>query len=227
MKSRTVASVLLLAAGGLVGWWVGGRGDTAAVAQQPPPPPPSKSCLWRVQKGGKDGNLKLTLGAPRKCELDNKTYFTAEGTGDLRLTFDGGTTACDELAKKYPKAFPPKSYLIVDDGRVVRREHGKLEPRVAVYSGKFIIKEPGGKQLFVGDLEAVLGVGPNHDPLPPSFGNEVCNRQDRLEGWVRGRGEGEAKDLELHANLVAEIDFGEPLCRSRAFTLDGVVIDRH
>ena len=72
--------------------------------------------------------------------------------------------------------------------------------------------------------EVILGIGPNHPPLPPTFGNERCDNPDRLEGWVRARGVENAKGLELHALLVADIDMNQTGCIFKAFTLDGVVV---
>jgi hypothetical protein len=222
MKSRVLASALLLAAGGLAGWWYGGRGDAAATAQQPPP----QNCLWRLQKEGKGGSLKYKLDAPHKCVLGQQSFSTAEGTGDLDLKFHGGGTPCDELATARPGAFPPGSRLVVTKGRIVHRDTVPPSPRqVAVYTGKFAVKDPNGKDLFLGDLEIILGIGPNHAPLPQTFGSERCDRPDRMEGWLRSRAsEGEAKGLELHAVLVARIDPGADQYAVAEFTLDGVVV---
>ena len=64
-------------------------------------------------------------------------------------------------------------------------------------------------------------------PLPPAFhiNNMPCHYTLRLEGSVHGR-VGKAAGLELHAVLVAELDYRPNECRLDFFTLDGVTIAR-
>ena len=222
MKSQLVVGVLLLMVGGLVGEWYGGRGDAAVAAQQR-----QKACLWRVQKEGKAGLLKFKLDPPHRCEHGTMKFDTAEGVGDLELKFRNGGTPCDELAAVNPNVFPAGSLLVVNDGTFIRREAvNPQQHRSAFYSGKFAIKDPDGGILFQGLLEAVLGISPNHAPLPPTFGNEPCDRRDRLEGWVEGKGVGNAKGFDLRAVLVARIDYRGTDCQFHEFTLDGVIIVR-
>jgi hypothetical protein len=228
MKSQLATGVVLLVAGALVGAEYGGRGDAA-----PAPQPGQKACLWRLQKQGQDGVLKFKVGPPYQCKHDTMVFETAEGTGDLDLKFRNGDPLCDELPRVNRDAFPEGSRLVVDGGHFIGRKtpnpnNPSLPPTSAVFSGKFTIKEPNGDNVFEGLLDAVLGINPNHAPLPPAFhiNNMPCHYTLRLEGSVHGRGVGKAAGLELHAVLVAKLDYRTNECRLNFFTLDGVTIAR-
>jgi hypothetical protein len=171
-------------------------------------------CLWQVHKEIKDGSLTPRLGPPYQCGA-KKPY--AVQRGNLKVTFEFYTagTPCDQA----PDLIPNGSRLIAS-GVVFRRADGLVD--FASYGrGRFAIMDPNGLLLFTGFVELMIRIGTHQPP----FGQEHCEQENHMEGWLVGLGATKWEGMCLRALLVANavLDRNEPTSIKQGY-LNGVVV---
>jgi hypothetical protein len=177
-------------------------------AQPAPQPPPGDCCLFRVEKNAR-GRIDDAFGKPYMCAGE----ATAKGKGKLELKLQSAGKPCDEMVKLIPNGSELLAELVV-----FRRADDLAE-----LSGKFEIINPAKKPLFVGTIELINRIDNNHAP----FGKDACNPRDRMQGWLTGTGENDAKGFALRALLTFRVD---PISGPKGYvipegSLDGIFVE--
>jgi len=149
-------------------------------------------CLWQIHKDFSKGSLSPTLGNLYACGKD-KPFETQHGSLSISIELISAGPPCDQD----PQLIPNGSVLTAK-GVVIRRKDG-LADFTSNGPGSFIITAPNKVQLFSGFIELMVRVGTHHFP----FGDEACNPENHIEGWLVGLGKGELSSICLRALLAA------------------------
>jgi hypothetical protein len=169
-------------------------------------PPTGTCCLWRVHKRAPQGQRIVQFGTPYQCP----TGQTVRGNTTFRLPLVSEGPPCDQ------GNFIPNNSVLEATGNTIKRADG-----FAHFFGEFTIINPNNQVLFKGTMEAIDRIGTHHPP----FGNEACNQQGHLEGWLVGRGVQQLQNLTLRALIVARASLPTGTAPAPVFaSIDGVII---
>ncbi len=171
-------------------------------------------CLWQVHKDFKKAFLSPKLDNPYPCGKE-KPIDTQRGILKLGFELVSAGPPCDQD----PTVIPDGSILTAS-GTVIRRADG-LATFVSTGRGRFLIKSPIGVSLFTGFIALMVRIGTHHPP----FGQEPCNLENHIEGWLVGLGVNELKAISLRALIVASgtIDKKESSTIPKG-TMNGVLV---
>jgi hypothetical protein len=162
------------------------RIDQANVAQVLPA---GNCCLWRLHKKATGlNNRQVQYGLPYNCP----TGQTKRGQTIITFILNTEGRLCDQSL-----GVIPNNSRLEATGDTIRRADG-----FAHFSGKFVIKNPAGVELFQGTMDVIDRIGTHHPP----YGAEACNQYPHLEGWLEGRGSQQLPNHTLRALIVARAD---------------------
>jgi len=174
--------------------------------------PAGNCCLWRLHKKATGmNNRQVQYGPPYNCP----TGQTKRGQTKIELTLSTEGRLCDQSL-----GVIPNNSRLEATGDTIRRADG-----FAHFSGKFVIKNPAGAELFQGTMDVIDRIGTHHAPYGAEACAEACNQFRHLEGWLEGRGSQQLPNHTLRALIVARADLPQ---NSGSATLnasiDGTVI---
>lgn len=171
-------------------------------------------CLVQIHKDFKKAFLTPKLDSPYYCGRE-KPLETRRGILRVQIELVSAGLPCDQD----PKLIPDGSILTAS-GIVIRRADG-LADFTSYGRGRFLIKTLEGEALFNGFIELMVRIGTHHPP----FGDEPCNLENHIEGWLVGLGVTKLKEVCLRAFMVATgtIDLKETTPITKG-TLNGVLI---
>ncbi len=171
-------------------------------------------CLWQIHKDFKKAFLSPKLDNPYACGKE-KPIETQRGVLKVGIELVSGGLPCDQ-----DQTLIPDGSLLTASGVLIRRADG-LADFTSYGRGKFLIKSPNSKPLFIGFMELFVRIGAQHPPIC----QEPSNLENQIEGFLVGLGVNELKTISLRALLVANgtIDRKESTPISKG-TLNGILV---